>query len=67
MTKHTKIQKALLLKNIHEGLGGVGITTVTERLNPILCGWFTLSASRIHGTGYPFPGGYDELPGHFCV
>ena len=30
MTKHTKIQKAFLLKNIHEGLGVVGITTVTE-------------------------------------
>jgi hypothetical protein len=21
----------------------------------------------IHGTGYPLPGGYDELLGHLCI
>jgi len=29
-----------------------------------LHGWFRLT---IHGTGYPLPGGYDELPEHLCI
>ena len=23
--------------------------------------------ATIHGTGYPLPGGYDELPGYLCI
>jgi hypothetical protein len=30
-------------------------------------GYMDIFKLAIHGTGYPLPGGYDELPAYLCI
>jgi hypothetical protein len=51
----------------HTGKNFSGLKRVGYASRTCTCGYMNLFKLAIHGTGYPLPGGYDELPARLCI